>query len=155
MRKLIVRVDGKEIKGAVAVSYLEVGKKFRVVTKLNNKLAKADYYATSVVIDVTASDVEYKEPINCMYKKSSVEFTGIKGRYGCISIDDAGYVKIVDKNLNWMLLKIGKTEVDRVRKLAEDELGSLYVEIDNSRFGKIYKRTLDRAVDYSEFIWSS
>lgn len=147
MSNLTVRFNGEEIKNVVGISYLEGISKLRVVTKLNDELVSDDYDIGSIVIDVIGSKVDYKLHVPCVYQQSDTEFIGVVGRYNCISIDDAGHVKIVDKDLNWIALKIDKAEVNKVRDIASDGLGSLYVEVNSSGLGKIYNITLDEDVE--------
>lgn len=147
MSNLTIRVNGEELKEVTGISYLEGISKLRVVTKLNDKLVSDDYDTDSIVIDITGSKINNKVPVPCVYQQSDTEFTGVIGRYSCISIDDAGHVRIVDKDLHWIILKIERIEVDKVRKIAGDGLGSLYVEVNSSGLGKIYNRTLDEDVE--------
>lgn len=148
MSNLTIRFNGEELKEVTGVSYLEGISKFRVISKLAGKLVSNDYDVEGVVIDMTGSKVDYKVPVPCVYQQSDTEFIGVIGRYNCISIDYKGHVKIVDaKNLHWITLKIDRTEVDKVRNIAADGLGSLYVEVNSGGLGKIYNRTIDEDVD--------
>lgn len=147
MSNLTVRFNGEEIKEVVGISYLEGISKLRVVTNLDNKLVSDDYDTGSIVIDVIGSKVDYKVPVPCVYQQSDTEFIGVVGRYSCISIDDAGHVRIVDKDLHWIVLKIERAEVDKVRKIAGDGLGSIYVEVNNGGLGKIYNRAIEDDVE--------
>lgn len=147
MSNLTVRFNGEEIKEVVGIGYLEGISKLRVVTRLNNKLVSDDYDTSSIVIDVIGSNVDHKVPVNCVYQQSDTEFIGIVGRYSCISIDDEGHVRIVDNDLHWVILKVDRTEVSKVRKIAGDGLGSIYVEVNSGGLGKIYNRTLDEDVE--------
>ena len=143
MSNLTIRFNGQGIKGVTGISYLEGISKFKIITKLDDKLVSDSYDVDSVVIELIGSKVDYKVPVGCVYRASDYEFTGIVGRYGCISIRADGIVKILDKDFHWIELKIDRSDVDYVRDIAGIGLGSLYVDINSDGLGKIYNRTID------------
>ena len=125
MSNLTIRFNGQGIKGVTGISYLEGISKFKIITKLDDKLVSDSYDVDSVVIELIGSKVDYKVPVGCVYRASDYEFTGIVGRYGCISIKADGIVKILDNDFHWIELKIDSSDVDYVRDIAGIGLGSL------------------------------
>lgn len=143
MSNLTVRLNGEELKEVVGISYLEGISKLRVISRLGGKLVSSYYGVEDIVIDMTSSKVGYKSPVMCVYDSSDTEFIGVIGRYTCIGIDDEGHVRIVDKDLHWIVLKIDKAEVNKVRAISWDGLGTLYVEVDGGGLGKIYNIAIE------------
>ena len=147
MSNLTIRFNGQGIKGVTGISYLEGISKFKIITKLDDKLVSDNYDVDSVVIELIGNKVDYKVPVGCVYRASDYEFTGVVGRYGCISIKADGIVKILDNDFHWIELKIDRGDVDYVRDIAGIGLGSLYVEINSDGLGKIYNRSIDEDVE--------
>lgn len=59
MSNLTVTVNGETVKDVIGISYLEGTIKFRVVSKLDDKLISADYEADKIIIEITGTEIDY------------------------------------------------------------------------------------------------
>lgn len=143
MSNLTVKVNGVQLKDVVGISYIEGLNKLRVVSKLGDYYTSDDYEADSIEVNIVGDRINYERPVTCVYEDSDTEFIGVVGRYSCVVISDDGIVKIVDKDLNWIKLKIDKSDVERVRNIANRGGGSIYLEVNENGLGRIFDKALE------------
>lgn len=143
MSNLTVKVNGVQLKDVAGISYIEGLNKLRVVSKLGDHYISDDYEADSIEVNIISDKINYETPVTCIYEDSDTEFIGVVGRYSCIIISDDGIVQIVDKDLNWIRLKIDKSDVEKVRNIASRGRGSIYLEVNENGLGRIFDRDLE------------
>lgn len=143
MSNLTVKVNGVQLKGVVGIGYIEGLNKLRVVSKLGDYYTSDDYEADSIEVNIVGDRINYETPVTCVYEDSDTEFIGVVGRYSCIIISDDGIVQIVDKDLNWIRLKIDKSDVEKVRNIATRGKGSIYLEVNENGLGRIFDKALE------------
>lgn len=143
MSNLTVKVNGVQLKDVAGISYIEGLNKLRVVSKLGDYYISDDYEADSIEVNIISDKINYETPVTCIYEDSDTEFIGVVGRYSCIIISDDGIVQIVDKDLNWIRLKIDKSDVEKVRNIASRGRGSIYLEVNENGLGRIFDRDLE------------
>jgi hypothetical protein len=143
MSNLTVKVNGVQLKGVVGISYIEGLNKLRVVSKLGDYYTSDDYEADSIEVNIVGDRINYETPVTCVYEDSDTEFIGVVGRYSCVLISDDGIVKIVDKDLNWIKLKIDKSDVEKVRNIANRGGGSIYLEVNENGLGRVFDKALE------------
>lgn len=143
MSNLTVKVNGVQLKGVVGIGYIEGLNKLRVVSKLGDYYTSDDYEADSIEVNIVGDRINYERPVACVYEDSDTEFIGVVGRYSCVLISDDGIVKIVDKDLNWIKLKIDKSDIEKVRNIANRGSGSIYLEVNGNGLGRIFDKALE------------
>lgn len=143
MSKLTVKINGVQLKDVAGISYIEGLNKLRVVSKLGDHYISDDYEADSIEVNIISNKINYETPVTCIYEDSDTEFIGVVGRYSCILISDDGIVQIVDKDLNWIRLKIDKSDVEKVRDIANRGRGSIYLEVNENGLGRIFDKALE------------
>jgi len=143
MSNLTVKVNGVQLKDVAGISYIEGLNKLRVVSKLGDYYTSDDYEADSIEVNIIGDKIDYEIPVACVYEDSDTEFIGVVGRYSCVVISDDGIVKIIDKDLNWIKLKIDKSDVEKVRNIANRGRGSIYLEVNENGLGRIFDKALE------------
>lgn len=143
MSNLTVKVNGVQLKDVAGISYIEGLNKLRVVSKLGDYYTSDDYEADSIEVNIISDKINYETPVTCIYEDSDTEFIGVVGRYSCVLISDDGIVQIVDKDLNWIRLKIDKSDIEKVRNIASRGRGSIYLEVNENGLGRIFDKALE------------
>ena len=143
MSNLTVKVNGVQLKDVAGISYIEGLNKLRVVSKLGDYYTSDDYEADSIEVNIISDKINYETPVTCIYEDSDTEFIGVVGRYSCVLISDDGIVQIVDKDLNWIRLKIDKYDIEKVRNIASRGRGSIYLEVNENGLGRIFDKALE------------
>ena len=77
-----------------------------------------------------------------LHKTSEKCFCGLIGRYSCISLSPIGLFRLFDGEHWYELNTINKNEIQRIKRIALRDKGSLYVKIRPSGIGYILDEPL-------------